>query len=42
MKNMDKEMKQTNETILQSVGLQLQGMNRTIEKWKKTVMTGTA
>ena len=42
MENMEKEMKQTNETTLQSVGLQLQEMNRTIEKWKKTVMTGTA
>ena len=37
-----KEMKQPNEPILQSVGLQLQGMNRTIEKWKKTATTGTA
>ena len=27
-----KMMKQTNETILQSVGLHLQGMNTTIEK----------
>ena len=42
MENMEKEMKQTNEPILQSVGLQLQGMNRTIEKWKKTATTGTA
>ena len=35
MENMEKEMKQTNEPILQSVGLQLQGMNRTNEKMEE-------
>ena len=32
MECMEKVMKQTNETILQSVGVQLQAMNTTIEK----------
>ena len=35
MENIEKEMKQTNEPLLQSVGLQLQGMNRTIGKMEE-------
>ena len=41
MESMEKVMKQTNATILQSVGVQLQGMNTTIEKCKKIAKTNT-
>ena len=41
MEKMEKVMQKTNETILQSVGVQLQGRNTTLEKAKKIARTRT-